>query len=106
MKAKKPQEKQHKTKEELFEIRKQMMKKRNRSTSPNKILKQNNPDNSAIDVNIDDLKDPNGKNKQKQKGKEPSNDLLERLAGGKKQKVYFYSLDFIDHSKTNETTCI
>jgi hypothetical protein len=86
--------KKHKTKEELAEIRKQMMKKRHRSTSPNTAGNGANQDKSVIDVNFDDAKSPTGTGKQKKNFKEPSNDLLERLAGGKKQKVIFFNLNF------------
>jgi hypothetical protein len=71
-----------------------MMKKRHRSTSPNTVGKEGNQDSTAFDVNFDDAKSPTGTGKQKKNFKEPSNDLLERLAGGKKQKVIVFNLNF------------
>ena len=81
-----------KTKEELYEIRKNMMK-RNRSTSPHV-----NPNNnlqekeSKIKGNEQEVYDiylnmQDSKAKQAAKCKEPSQDLISRLANGKKQKV-------------------
>ena len=91
-KSKNRQSKKAKTKEELYEIRKKMMK-RTRSTSPH-IAPNDNQLEKALKIKgneweiFDRL--PNAqesKTKQISKFKEPSQDLLNRLAGGKKQKV-------------------
>ena len=91
-KSKIRQQKKPKTKEELFEIRKQMMKKRNRSTSPTPDGETENKNsaqkgNTSIDVNLDGFKAQPVKDKSSTKCKEPPPELLERLAGGTKVKV-------------------
>jgi hypothetical protein len=84
-------EKKQKTKEELAEIRKKMMKKRNRSTSP--LAKEDDCDNtkdkSSIQAELDPFRGDKHKGKQSKKWKDPPQELLERLAGGKKQIVKF-----------------
>jgi membrane-bound inhibitor of C-type lysozyme len=86
-KGKDKPKKQPKTKEELVAIRKQMMKKRNRSTSPSHVIYVCTHVNDTINVDISDLQEKKHLAKSKSKIKDPPMELLERLAGGKKQKV-------------------
>lgn len=91
-KSKKRPDKKPKTKEELAEIRKNMMKKRNRSTSPKNLDSSTGPQKqgksqATFDVDLQGFKGQPPKEKSRQKCREPPPELLERLAGGKKQKV-------------------
>ena len=64
-----------------------MMKKRYRSTSPNSVMQAMNQGRIDWNLTIDVFKKEGDKIKKRQKLKEPTTELLERLAGGKKQKV-------------------
>lgn len=72
-----------------------MMKKRHRSTSPNTldntVNQGRNKGNATIDVSTNEFSQQNAKNKTTAKCREPPQELLERLAGGKKQKVLYFS---------------
>lgn len=76
-----------------------MMKKRNRSTSPSQLEPKvdsktgyKEGETTTIDVDVSSYRNPpsNQQTKGKSKVKDPPVELLERLAGGKKQKVRYF----------------
>ncbi|CAI2361606.1 unnamed protein product [Moneuplotes crassus] len=101
-KSKNRAQKKPKTKEELADIRKNMMKKRHRSTSPSDVLgdiKQSTLKDTSIGGEAWGLKGKGNKSKPRQKCREPPPELLERLAGKKKKKIT--EKEFRQHASKN-----
>ena len=83
--------KAQKTKEELIEIRKQMMK-RNRSGSPRSLIEKSIQPNEVKHANDKSVNDSNTNHEHEStnansKLKDPPLEVLQRLTSGKKQKV-------------------